>query len=108
MSEVDRREHKRIALGDNVEFGVKDFIFNGKSYDLSPNGISIISEDALAVGSKIIIKIHSDIAGTITVDGEVIWVNTLRNLPSKMGIKITKTYPKLIEIYRTKTRYKTQ
>ena len=108
MSEENRREHKRILLGDKVEFGVNDYIFNGKSYDLSPNGISIISENALPVGSKIMIKIHSDIAGTITVDGEVVWVNSLRNLPSKMGIKITKSYPKLIEVYRTKTRYKSQ
>jgi len=106
MSDTDRREHQRIHLGYKVEFGLNDTVYKGVSYDLSPQGISIISEDTLPVGSKINISIHSDIAGSITVEGEVVWVNSLRNLPSKMGIKLTKSYPKLIEIYRTINRYK--
>jgi hypothetical protein len=106
MSKKDRRAHPRILLGDKVKFGKSEPIFDGVSYDLSPNGISIISEDVLPVQSKIIITIYSDIAGTITVEGEVIWINSLMNLPSKMGIKFNKSYPRLIEVYRTKSRYK--
>lgn len=102
MSHTDRRENQRIKSGDKVEFGENELIFRGISYDFSPKGISIISEDTLPVGSKINIKIHSDIAGAISVEGEVVWVDSIRNLPSKMGIKLTKSYPKLIEIYRTK------
>ena len=107
MAEKDRREHHRVRLGDKVDFGTNDYLYRGVSYDLSQNGISIISEDVLPVGTIINIQIHSDIAGTITVEGEVVWVDTLRNLPSKMGIKLTKSYPKVIEIYRTMNRYKT-
>lgn len=104
MSDTDRREHQRIHQGYKVEFGASELVYKGVSYDLSPKGISIISEESLPVGSKINIKIHSDIAGIITVEGEVVWINSIRNLPSKMGIKLTKSYPKLIEIYRTKSK----
>ena len=106
MSGKDRREHHRVHLGEKVEFGVKEYQYKGITYDLSPNGISIISEVSFPVGTRLNIKIYSEIAGSISVEGEVVWVNTLRNLPSRMGIKLTKSYPKLIDIYRTMNKYK--
>ena len=106
MNFKERRAHQRIRLGDKVMFGINEPIYEGVSYDLSPNGISIISDVFLPENSKIIIDIDSEIAGRITIEGQVVWVKRLRNLPSKMGIKISKDYPKLIEIYRTRTRYK--
>jgi len=72
-----------------VKFGINDPIHNGISYDLSPKGMSIITDEVLPDKSNLIIKIDTKNGGDVTVEGKVIWVSSIPDLPSKMGIKFT-------------------
>ena len=85
-----------------MKFGIDDPIHNGISYDFSSNGMSIITDEALPVKSNIIIKIVTEIGGVVTVEGEVIWVSSIPDLPSRMGIKFNKPNERLIRIYKAK------
>jgi len=98
----ERRSHPRILLGEKVRFGIDDPIHNGISYDLSSNGMSIIADEVLPVKSNILIKIDTENGG-VTVEGEVIWVSSIPDLPPKMGIKFNKrSERRLIRIYKAK------
>ena len=88
-------------MGEKVRFGIDDPIYNGISYDLSPNGMSIITDEVLPVKSNIIIKIDTE-SEVVTVEGEVVWVSSIRDLPSKMGIKFNKPNERLIRLYNAK------
>ena len=85
----ERRSHPRISKGVTVKFGIDDPIHNGISYDLSPKGMSIITDKVLLDNSNIIIKVDTENGGDVTVKGEVIWVSSIPDLPSRMGIKFT-------------------
>ena len=84
-----------------MKFGIDDLIYDGISYDFSPNGMSIIADEVLPAKSNIIIEIDTEI-GFVTVEGEVIWVSSIPDLPSKMGIKFNKHNERLIRIYNAK------
>jgi len=89
-------------MGEKVKFGIDDLIHNGMSYDLSPKGMSIIAEEVLPAKSNILIRINTEI-GFITVEGEVIWVSSIPDLPSRMGVKFNKrSERRLIRIYKAK------
>ena len=64
-------------------------IHDGTSYDLSPKGMSIITDKVLPAKYNIIIKIDTENGGDVTVKGEVVWVSSIPDLPSKMGIKFS-------------------
>ncbi len=85
----ERRSHPRILKGVTVKFGIDDPIHNGISYDLSPKGMSIITDKVLPAKSNIIIKIDTENGGDVTVKGEVIWVSSIPDLPSRMRIRFT-------------------
>jgi len=89
VSIKERRSHPRILKGITVIFGIDGPIHNGISYDLSPKGISIITDKVLPDKSNIKIKIDTENGGDVTVKGEVIWVSYIPDLPSRMGIKFT-------------------
>jgi len=89
LSIKDRRSHPRILKGITVKFGIDDPMHNGISYDISPKGMSIITDKVLPDKSNIIIKIDTENGGDVTVKGEVIWVSSITDLPSRMGIKFT-------------------
>ena len=85
-----------------MKFGIDDPIHNGISYDLSPNGMSIIAEEVLPAKSNILIKIDIEI-GVVTLEGEVVWVSSLPDLPSRMGIKFNnRSERRLRRIYNAK------
>ncbi len=83
-----------------MRFGIDDPIHNGISYDFSPNGMSIITDKVLPDKSNIIIKIDTENGGDVTVEGKVIWVSSIPDLPSKMGIKFNRPNERLNRIYK--------
>jgi len=89
LSTKERRTHPRLLKGITVKFGIDDPIHNGVSYDLSPKGMSIITDKVLPDKSIIIIKMDTENGGDVTVEGEVIWGSSIPDLPSKMGIRFT-------------------
>jgi len=89
LSIKERRSHPRFLKGITVKFGKDDPIHNGISYDLSPKGMSIITDKVLPTKSNIIIKIDTENGEAVTAEGKVVWVSSIPDLPSRMGIKFT-------------------
>ena len=91
-------------------FGEDKPVHNGKSENLSPGGMCIISDKVLPLKSNITINInikHNTAENIetwedITVDGEVVWVDTPPGIYSKMGIKFKQHNDRLIQIYEAK------
>ncbi len=77
-------------MGEKVKFGIDEPIQNGISYDFSHDRMSIITEEVLPTKSNILIKIDTEIGEVVTVEGEIIWVSSIPDLPSRMGIKFKK------------------
>jgi hypothetical protein len=96
----ERRSYRRFYFTENVKFGCDKPIYNGMSVDLSPDGMSVISDRTLDLGSNIIINIDTEIEGVVTVEGQVIWVSSIPDLPSRMGIKFNKHNERLIRVIR--------
>jgi len=74
------------------------------SVNVSPVGMNVISDKALVPESNILIKIDTGIWGVVTVEGEVIWVSSIPDLPSRMGVKFNKPNERLIRIYKAKNQ----
>jgi len=106
VSVKERRSHPRILKGVTVKFGMDNPIHDGTSYDLSPKGMSIITDKVLPAKSNIIINIYVKHSTTenneswedITVEGKVIWVLTPPGIFSKMGIKFNNLNEELFRI----------
>ena len=100
LSIKERRSYRRIYFTEKVKFGYDKLISNGMSVNVSPDGMNVISDTALVPESNILIKIDTGIWGVVTVDGEVIWVSSIPDLPSRMGIKFNKHNERLTRIYK--------
>ncbi len=110
MSIKERRSHPRVEIRENVMFGEDKPVYSGKSENISPGGMCIISDRALPTKSNItiIINIRHNSSGDsetwedITVEGEVVWVDAPPGIYSKMGIKFKKQNDRLTKIYEAK------
>jgi len=100
LSIKERRSYRRIYFTEKVKFGYDKPISNGMSVNVSPVGMNVISDKALVPESNILIKIDTGIWGVVTVEGEVIWVSSIPDLPSRMGIKFNKPNERLTRIYK--------
>jgi len=100
VSIKERRSYRRIHFTEGVKFGNDKPVYNGMSTDFSPDGMSIITDKVLPDKSNILIKIDTENGGDVTVKGEVIWVSSIPDLPSKMGIKFNKRSERLIRNYK--------
>jgi len=89
LSIKEKRSYRRIYFTEKVKFGYDKPVYNGMSVNVSLVGMSVISDKALVPESNIIIKIDTENGGDVTVKGEVIWVSSIPDLPSRMGIKFT-------------------
>lgn len=98
----ERRSYPRILMGEHVEFGIDSSIYHGTSYVFSPDGMSILADKILPAKSNIVIKIHSKVGGIITIEGEVIWEQTLSEKLSIMGVNFNNPSEELCRIYEAK------
>ena len=107
MSTIERRAHRRILIDQKVSFSTDSPINEGFTYNLSPNGLSLISDVALPVDSRIKINIHlkeyspenTETEEVITVEGKVVWVSKHPNLAAKMGVEFDTPNPQLLRLY---------
>jgi len=107
LSIKERRSHPRILIDEKVNFSTDYPTNEGFTYNLSPNGVSLISDTALPVGSNIKINIYfkrydtnnAESEEVVTVEGKVVWVSGHSDLPAKMGIKFNKPNPELLRFY---------
>jgi len=83
------------------------------SVDISPDGMSIISDKALVPESNIIINIYvkkikvdnTEKLEIITVKGEVVWAQDFQDDPSRMGIRFKESNEELIRIYEATIKF---
>jgi len=83
------------------------------SVDISPDGMSIISDKALVPESNIIINIYvkkikvdnTEKLEIITVKGEVVWAQDFQDAPSRMGIRFKESNEKLVRIYEATIKF---
>jgi len=93
LSIKENRLYKRIYFTEKIKFGYDKPVYNGMSTDLSPDGMSIISDEALVSLSNIIMNIYvkkinvnyAEKLEIITVRGEVIWGETFSRCSFKNG-----------------------
>jgi len=79
------------------------------SVDFSPDGMNIVSDEALVSLSNIIMNIYvkkmnvnyAEKLEIITVRGEVAWVKHLPDSPPVMGIRFMEFNEELNQIYQT-------
>ncbi|NIP39508.1 MAG: PilZ domain-containing protein [Candidatus Dadabacteria bacterium] len=107
MSREERIEHPRILIDKKATFSTDHPINNGFTYNLSPNGLSLLSDVQLPVNSGITINIHLTeydsknmlVDEVAKVEGKVVWVTENPNQQAKMGIKFNKPNAKLLKYY---------
>ncbi|HSG30842.1 MAG TPA: PilZ domain-containing protein [Thermodesulfobacteriota bacterium] len=107
MSDKERREHPRILVDEKVTFSTNHPINDGFTYNLSPNGLSLLSDVALPVDASICINIHLTkydsenmlVDEVVTVEGKVVWVTEHPNQQAKMGIKFNRPNAELLKYY---------
>jgi len=104
LSIKERRSYRRIYFTEKVKFGYDKPNSNGMSVNVSPDGMNVISNKALVPESNILIKIDTGVWGVVTVEGKVIWVSSIPDLPSRMGIKFNNPNEELIRIYKAKNQ----
>ncbi|NIT14596.1 MAG: hypothetical protein GTN99_10255, partial [Candidatus Dadabacteria bacterium] len=79
---------------------------DGYSRNLSPEGMSIVSEKGLPTNSKICIQILCSSTAPIYIEGKVIWLSNPPGVNSLMGIKFTDSNDEILKIYKSRSRYK--
>lgn len=107
MTEEERRSHPRIHFDQKVSFSTDCPIHEGFTYNLSPNGVSLISDLALPDGANIKVNIHltnysleTDLSDEIvTVEGKVVWVTQKQKQTVKMGMEFIKPNATLLKYY---------
>jgi len=104
LSIKQKRLYRRIYFTEKVKFGYDKPIYSGMSINLSPDGMNIISDKTLVPESNILIKMDAGVWGVVTVEGKVIWVSSIPDLPSRMGIKFNNPNEELIRIYKAKNQ----
>ncbi len=106
MSIKEKRSKQRINIRVNLKFGQDNLEHEGVSRNLSPDGMSIVSDKALPPNSNIKIQIHQSNGHDISVEGKVVWVSTPPGMNSMMGIKFINPNQELLNIYQSRSRYK--
>jgi len=109
LSIKENRLYSRIHFTERVKFGYDKPVYNGMSVDFSPDGMNIVSDEALVSLSNIIINIYykkinvsyAEKLEIITVRGEVAWVKHLQDAPPVMGIRFMEFNEELARIYQT-------
>lgn len=106
MSTKDKRAYPRIDIKEKLKFGLNEPNNDGYSRNLSPDGMSIVSEKSLPANSKIIIKILISSGDPIELEGIIIWVSNPPGANTLMGVKFTSSNDKLFKMYQSRSRYK--
>ncbi len=106
----EKRLYSRTHFTEKVKFGYDKPKYNGISVDISPDGMSIISDKPFAAGFNLIINIYvkkikvddTEKFDIITVEGEVVWVKHSPDALSRMGIRFKESNEELVRIYAAK------
>jgi len=112
QAKKENRLYKRIEIREKIQFGYHKPNFYGISCDITPSGMSIMSDISLSHGEHIVVSIfllvvdakNSENIKTIDVEARVIWVKDMSDGYSMSGIQFNETNEKLVRLYAAKLR----
>jgi uncharacterized protein (TIGR02266 family) len=109
ISDADRRRAPRMLIDLEVDYASEENYLFAYITDISATGIFVRTTTPEAPGTQLNLRFSSEHAGSIEVEGEVIWVNPYRpgtpdNLHPGMGIRFlsldNELRDRLIELIR--------
>ncbi len=98
---IEKRAYPRFPIGIPLSYpdtSLNDTIHT-QTYDISTEGLSIIIDKELPVGSSLDICLHMpDTQEEIYRKGKVVWLKTVNPKKYRIGIKLEKPYLKPITL----------
>ena len=89
--DAERREHERYDTSIAVDYASDETFLFAYLQNISEMGIFIRTDQPAAVGTRLTLRFHVDEADPLVLDGEVTWINPLReagdNLNPGMGVR---------------------
>ena len=96
MSE-DRREHERFEASVKVDYADGDTFLFAYLQNISAMGIFVRTDHPAEIGTRLTLRFQVDEGDPLELDGEVTWVNPLRedgeNLNPGMGVRFVELTP---------------
>lgn len=110
----EKRLYNRVDINEKVKYGYDKPVHYGISRDITPDGMSIMTDKVLVPRSNILVNIYvvmkdnnkDEEIKVIEVSGEVIWVKDLSEGLCTAGIKFKQTNEELVRFYAAKLREK--
>ncbi len=104
MAVTEKRQYQRLDIKEKIKFGEDTPVHDGFTRNLSPDGMSIISEYGLDANSNIKVKILRSTGQSIDMEGKVIWSSNPPGVNKLIGIKFTSSNDDLLKVYRFRSR----
>jgi type IV pilus assembly protein PilZ len=93
----ERREHQRFETAIAVDYASGDTFLFAYLQNISEMGIFIRTDHPARVGTRLRLRFNVDEGEPLTLDGEVTWINPLRdtgdNLNPGMGVRFIELTP---------------
>jgi type IV pilus assembly protein PilZ len=93
----ERREHVRFETAISVDYASGETFLFAYLQNISEMGIFIRTDHPARVGSRLRLRFNVDEGEPLTLDGEVTWINPLRetgdNLNPGMGVRFIELTP---------------
>jgi len=97
LSPHERREHQRFETAIAVDYASGDTFLFAYLQNISEMGIFIRTDHPARVGTRLRLRFNVDDGEPLTLDGEVTWINPLRdtgdNLNPGMGVRFIELTP---------------
>jgi type IV pilus assembly protein PilZ len=96
-SPADRREHQRFETSIAVDYASGETFLFAYLQNISEMGIFVRTDHPSRIGTRLRLRFYVDDGEPLTLDGEVTWINPLRdtgdNLNPGMGVRFIELTP---------------
>ena len=93
----ERREHQRFETAIAVDYASGETFLFAYLQNISEMGIFIRTDHPSRIGTRLRLRFHVEDGEPLTIDGEVTWINPLRdagdNLNPGMGVRFMELSP---------------
>ncbi|NIX14828.1 MAG: hypothetical protein GWN11_02840 [Candidatus Dadabacteria bacterium] len=108
----EQRLYNRVEIKEKIQFGYFRPEYYGISRDITPDGMSIMTDKSLIAESNIVVNIYvvdhskddDDNINIIEVEGDIMWVKDISDDISHAGVKFKQPNEELIRYYAEKLR----
>ena len=96
-SGIERRQYERFETSISVDYSSGDTFLFSYIQNISEMGIFIRTDHPSRIGTRLRLRFHVEDGEPLTLDGEVTWINPLResgdNLNPGMGVRFIELTP---------------